>query len=161
MNCSQGSSSFKDLKRHMKSHENVAVDINATKYICPSKVCNYETSLKRYFQNHMRRCKHANSSYVENSKSFTADKGLSNKDKEVVIEPKSERFQKVLCNISGCDFITDRAGRGQGQSKLEDHFRNRHKDKELSKDSFISLNSAMAEAMEILREIREINEKTR
>ena len=142
----------------MKTHENVAVDINATKYICPSKVCNYETSLKRYFQNHTKRCKHANSSYVENSKSFTAYKGLSNKDKEVVIGPKSEKSQKVLCNISGCDFITDGAGRGQGKSKLEDHFRNRHKDKELSKDSFISLNSAMAEAMEILREIREIKE---
>ena len=143
----------------MKTHENVAVDINATKYICPSKVCNYETSLKRYFQNHTRRCKHANSSYVENSKLFTADKGLSNKDKEVVIGPKSEKSQKVLCNIFGCDFITD--GAGQGQSKLEDHFHNCHKDKELSKDSFISLNSAMAEAMEILREIREIKEETR
>ena len=139
----------------MKLHENVAVDINATKYICPSKVCNYETSLKRYFQNHTKRCKHANSSYVENSKSFTADKGLSNKDKEAV---KSVKSQKVLCNISGCDFITD--GSGQGQSKLEDHFHNRHKDKELSKDSFISLNSAMAEAMGILQEIRDIKEAT-
>ena len=159
MNCSFGSPRSKDLRRHMKTHDSMAVDLSATKYTCPSDVCNYETTTTNKLLHHTKKCKHLNCTSFQGSKLSLADNGLSNKDKEVMIEPKSDKSQKVLCNISGCDFISD--GAGQGQSKLEDHFRNRHKDKELSKDSFISLNSAMAEAMEILREIREIKERTR
>ena len=156
MNCSFGSSCRKDLTRHMKTHDSVAVDLNATKYICPSEVCNYETASRKYLLQHTKRCKHLNSASVQDSKSPSVDQKISNNDNKTVLESHSEKSLKRLCNISGCDFITY----GDDESKSEEHFRNHHKDKELTEDSFILLNSAMAEAMGILQEIRDIKEET-
>ena len=135
----------------------MAVDPKATKYICPSEACNYETVSRKYLLQHTKRCKHLSSASVQDSKSPSVDKKIANNDnKTVLLESYSEKSLKRLCNISGCDFITY----GDDESKSEEHFRNRHKDKELTEDSFILLNSVMAEAMGILQEIRDIKEAT-
>ena len=73
------------------------------------------------------------------------------------IEFEDEKSHRILCNVSGCDFITY----GDDEAKKEEHFRNNHKGEELTQDSFILLNSAMADAMEILQEIRNIKAETR
>ena len=56
--------------------------------------------------------------------------------------------EKSLCNIPGWDFISRRVNEGESR----DHFRIDHKDSELTENSFIRINSAMAEAMEIKKE---------
>ena len=68
------------------------------------------------------------------------------------IKSEGEKSQKIPRNISGCVFISH----GRDEAKMEEHFHYNHKGEELSQDSFILFNSAMADAMEILQEIRNI-----
>ena len=52
-----------------------------------------------------------------------------------------------------CDFISH----GANEEERGNHFKISHDDSELTKDSFILINSAMAEAMEILQGIKKEN----
>ena len=68
----------------------------------------------------------------------------------------SGKPQKSLCSIPGCDFISN----GSKEREMQDHFQTVHTDSEFTEDSFIVINSAMAEAMEILQEIQESKKET-
>ena len=68
----------------------------------------------------------------------------------------SGKPQKSLCSIPGCDFISD----GVNETEKQNHFQTVHSDSRLTEDSFIVINSAMAEAMELLQEIQEIKKET-
>ena len=121
------------------------------KYICQLKNCNYETYLKRYLVKHVKRSKHQNSKSVTTTESVSADIKTPG-----IEESKSEnvggKFEKSLCSIPGCDFISN----GVDETEIQDHFRIGHQDSELTENSFIVIKSAMAEALEILQEIQEI-----
>ena len=101
---------------------------------------------------HTKKCKHLHSPSI--TKPSPVDNEVSGKDIEIKLE--DEKSHKILCNASGCDFITY----GDDEAKKEEHFRNNHKGEEFTQDSFILLNSAMADAMEILQEIREFKHQT-
>ena len=138
---------MKDLKRHI-----TFVHEEQTKYKCQSDVCTFQTTSKKNHLIHTKKCKYLHSPSI--TKPSLVDNEVSGKD--IGIEVEDEKSHKILCNVSGCDFITY----GGDETKNEEHFRNNHKGEELTQDSFILLNSAMADAMEILREIREIKEAT-
>ena len=137
------------LKRHIKLVHEEQTKYN---YICQSDDCAFETTSKKNHLIHRKKCKHLYSPSI--TKPSFVDNEVSGKDSENELE--DEKSHKILCNVSGCDFITY----GGDETKNEEHFRNNHKGEELTQDSFILLNSAMADAMEILREIREIKEAT-
>ena len=123
-----------------------------TKYACQSDDCSFETTSKKNHLIHTKKCKkHRHSLSIK--KPSPVDNEVSSKDIEIELE--DDKSHKILCNVSGCVFITH----GDDEAKKEEHFRNNHKGKELTPDSFILLNSAMADAMEILQEIREATSK--
>ena len=181
MNCSFGSSGQKNLRRHARTHEKESSNrINSivacheegcnakvedirelnmhiaqshregVKYICQLKNCNYETYLKKYLVKHLKRNKHQDSKSVTTPDPVSMDKETSDRD-----ERKSENIggksAKSLCSIPGCDFISN----GGNEEEMQDHFRIDHKHSELRENSFIVINSAMAEAIEILQKIKE------
>ena len=111
-----------------------------------------EATSKKNHLIHTKKCKYLHSPSI--TKPSLVDNEVSGKDIEIELE--DEKTHKILCNVSGCDFITY----GSDEAKKEEHFRNNHKGKELTEDSFILLNSVMADAMKILQEIREIKEAT-
>ena len=111
------------------------------------------TSKKNHLK-HTKKCKHLNSPSFTNSNPSFTDIEVSGKDIESGSE--SEKSQKILCNISGCAFISH----GRDEAKMEEHFHYNHKGEELTQDSFILLKSVMADAMEILQEIRDIKRET-
>ena len=155
MNCSFGSSAKKDLHRHSRTHgkesSKMTTPTNGTMsiYICKFENCNFETHLKKYLVKHMKRQKH-----VTTTELVSADKKTPRKE-EVRSELVSGKPQKSLCSISGCDFILD----GLDKAEMQNHFRVDHTDSELTENSFIVVNSVMAEAMEILQEIQEIKKE--
>ena len=112
-----------------------------------------EATSKKNHLIHTKKCKYLHSPSI--TKPSLVDNEVSGKDIEIELE--DEKTHKILCNVSGCDFITY----GSDEAKKEEHFRNNHKGKELTQDSFILLNSAMADAMEILQEIRKVKAETR
>ena len=122
-----------------------------TKYVCQSDDCAHVSTSKKNHLKHTKKCKHLHSPSI--TKPSLVDNEVSGKDIEIELE--DEKSHKILCNASGCDFIIY----GEDEAKKEEHFRNNHKGKELTQDSFILLNSAMADAMEILQEIREATSK--
>ena len=79
----------------------------------------------------------------------------SKKEEEGKSEHSSGKSEKSLCSIPGCDFIFY----GVDEAHKQDHFLTSHRDSELTENSFIVINSAMAEAMEIIQEIQEIKEE--
>ena len=97
-----------------------------------------------------------NSPSFTNSKPPFIENEVSGKDNESGIQSEGEKSQKILCNISGCTFISH----GRDEAKMEEHFHYNHKGEELTQDSFILLKSVMADAMEILQEIRDIKRET-
>ena len=98
-----------------------------------------------------------NSPSFTNSKPPFIENEVSGKDNESGIQSEGEKSQKILCKISGCAFISH----GRDEAKTEEHFQNNRKGKELTKNSFILLNSVMADAIEILQEIRKVKAETR
>ena len=63
---------------------------------------------------------------------------------------KSElECEKSLCNIPFHSY-------GFNKSERQDHFNTAHKGREVAEDLFTILNPGMAEAMEILQEIRDM-----
>ena len=68
-----------------------------------------------------------------------------------------KKSQKSLCSIPGCDFICF----GENETEQKNHFRVDHSDLEFTESSFIMINPAMAEAMDILKEIKEENKSLR
>ena len=175
-NCNFETSWAKNLKKHIKTHDTevevtkvdecdvISKGMNSlkrhitlvheeqTKYICQSDDCTFETTSEKNHLMHTEKCKkHGHSPSI--TKPSLVDNEVSGKDIE--IELGDGKSHKILCNVSGCDFISY----GDDEAKKEEHFRNNHKGKELTQDSFILLNSAMADAMEILQEIREATSK--
>ena len=128
-----------------------------TKYVCQSDDCAHVSTSKKNHLKHTKKCKHLNSPTLTNSKPSFIDNEVSGKDSESEIKSEGEKSQKILCKISGCAFISH----GRDEAKMEEHFQNNRKGKELTKNSFILLNSVMADAIEILQEIRKVKAETR
>ena len=132
----------------MKVHI-ASAQMGGTRYICNLKNCNFETHSKRYLVKHMNKCKLQDSESVATIESVSGDiMETSSREGD-----KSEESEKSLCNIPGCDFISF----GGNEVERRDHFQVEHRDSELRENSFILINSAMAEALEILREIKKEN----
>ena len=163
----------KCLKRHAKVHldepvidcavegcnakvRNLEVHITSahtdrTMYICELESCNFETSSKVYLLKHMKlkQCKLSNSGFVTTKELLSVDEKKPSKKGD-------GKCQKSLCSIPGCDFTSS----GENDTKRKDHFRIDHRESEFTENSFIMINSAMAEAMEILEEIHKIKEES-
>ena len=110
------------------------------------ETCNFETHSKRYLVEHRRTCKNRDSLSVPTTETVSADIKRSIKD-ERKSEDVSGKSQKRLCNIPGCDFIS----LGLKETEMQDHFRIEHTDSEMTENSFIVINPAIVEAMEIAR----------
>ena len=123
-----------------------------TIYVCQMETCNFETHSKRYLVEHTGICKHRDSKSVSTTETVSADIKRSIKEESEDVSGKS---QKSLCNIPGCDFIS----LGVKETEMHDHFRIDHTDSEMTENSFIVINSAIAEAMEILQEMQEIKKE--
>ena len=168
--CNYGTSWAKCLKRHAEVHQSpIDCDIEGcnakvkdikmhiaymhterTMYICKLESCNFETHSKVYLLKHMKlkRCK------LKNSESATTKESVD--EKKPSRKEADGKGQKSLCSIPGCDFTCY----GESDAERKDHFRIDHKESEFTVNSFIMINSAMAEAMEILEEIHEIKEES-
>ena len=149
-NCNAKAENVRELKTHIAETHRGAI-----KHICQVENCNFETYWKSSLLKHTRRCKHRDSKSAATTESVSVDTKTSSKE-EGEIEHVSGTSQKRLCNIPGCDFISS----GEKETEIQNHFRIKHcTDSELTENSFIVINSAMAEAMEILQEIQEIKKK--
>ena len=90
-------------------------------------------------------------------KTISYDIEVSGKDIESGIKSEGEKSQKIPRNISGC-VLSHMEGMKQKWRSISITITTA---KRISQDSFILLNSVMADAMEILQEIRNIKAETR
>ena len=90
-------------------------------------------------------------------KTISCDIEVSGKDIESGIKSEGEKSQKIPRNISGC-VLSHMEGMKQKWRSISITITTA---KRISQDSFILLNSVMADAMEILQEIRNIKAETR
>ena len=86
-------------------------------------------------------------------KTISYDIEVSGKDIESGIKSEGEKSQKIPRNISGC-VLSHMEGMKQKWRSISITITTA---KRISQDSFILFNSVMADAMEILQEIRNIN----
>ena len=135
------------LKKHIAyTHE------EQTKFDCPLEGCNVKKNRKIDILRHAKRCKYLESTSGTNSESNCFNNVISSHVDKDRSEPKCKKSRRSLCNIPGCDFVSY----GLNKSERQDHFNTAHKGTELAEDMFTIFNPGMAEAMEILQEIRDI-----
>ena len=72
-------------------------------------------------------------------------------DKPQRVESENEISQMVLCSFPGCAFFAEKVG----ESQQRDHLRLNHSNSEWTETSFITINSAMSEAMDLLQGMKE------
>ena len=147
---------LRDLKRHIAlTHR------GATKYCCKFEICSFETYEKRYLVNHIKnKCKYRDGRFKisqepgsQHTQKLSREKSenVSKESKTLPCEKgESEKSQTVLCGVPGCAYL----GENNSQVQQREHFRLNHSNFEWTERSFIAINSAMAEAMDILQEIK-------
>ena len=128
------------------------------KYICQSDDC---ASVSTSEKNHLKHTK----KYMQTSKLYlfyefktiSYDIEVSGKDIESGIKSEGEKSQKIPRNISGC-VLSHMEGMKQKWRSISITITTA---KRISQDSFILLNSVMADVMEFLQGIRNIKAETR
>ena len=154
--CDENLKQQKDLKRHI-----AVTHRRATKYCCKFEICSFETYEKKYLVNHINnRCKYKDGRFKTSPEpgSQHTQKLRTGKSENVSKESKtlpcekgeSEKSQTVLCGVPGCAYL----GENNSNVQQREHFRVNHSNFEWTERSFIAINSAMAEAMDILQEIK-------
>ena len=132
---------LRDLKRHI-----AVTQRGATKYVCKFEICSFETYEKRYLVKHINNsCK-----YRDGRFKISQEPGSQHTQKLSREKSEGEKSQTVLCGVPGCAYL----GENNSNVQQREHFRLNHSNFEWTERSFIAINSAMAEAMDILQEIK-------
>ena len=142
-----------DLKRHIAvAHK------GRTKYVCKFESCKFEALEKKYVMKHNQRCSFRDKRFTMSSipeslttQTLSREKSENFSDKPQRVESENEISQMVLCSFPGCAFFAEKVG----ESQQRDHLRLNHSNSEWTETSFITINSAMSEAMELLQGIKE------
>ena len=151
--CNEKIKNMIDLKRHIAvAHK------GRTKYVCKFESCKFEALEKKYVMKHNQRCSFRDKRFTISSKpeslttqTLSREKSENFSDKAPRVESENEISPMVLCSFPGCAFFAEKVS----ESQQRDHLRLNHSNSEWTETSFITINSAMSEAMELLQGIKE------